>query len=151
MKGVLSDPLIWHKMESDYIPWSKIEFLSKILASKIKKTKKNFQSISTVSRGGLVPSRILADILDINEILVDQKKIPEDSIFVDDIFDSGSTFRKIIGKTEDPDKLVFATLFARKGKRYPKQLLYAAKTQGNEYIVYPWDKLEYSRMKKYQK
>ena len=46
-------------------------------------------------------SRILADILDIDEILVDQKNVPSGSIFVDDIFDSGSTFKKIIGKTSN--------------------------------------------------
>ncbi len=137
-------------MEYDNVSWRKIEYLTNILAKKIKSKKRSFQSISTVSRGGLVPSRLLADVLDIDEILVDQKTIPNDSIFVDDIFDSGSTFKKIIGKTTNPNELIYATLFARKGKRYPKQLIYAAKTRGNEYIVYPWDKLEYKRMKKYQ-
>ncbi len=137
-------------MEYDNVSWKKIEYLTNILAKKIKSKKRSFQSISTVSRGGLVPSRLLADVLDIDEILVDQKTIPNDSIFVDDIFDSGSTFKKIIGKTTNPNELIYATLFARKGKRYPKQLIYAAKTRGNEYIVYPWDKLEYKRMKKYQ-
>lgn len=137
-------------MEYDNVSWRKIEYLTNILAKKINSKKRSFQSISTVSRGGLVPSRLLADVLDIDEILVDQKTIPNDSIFVDDIFDSGSTFKKIIGKTTNPNELIYATLFARKGKRYPKQLIYAAKTRGNEYIVYPWDKLEYKRMKKYQ-
>ncbi len=137
-------------MEYDNVSWKKIEYLTNILAKKINSKKRSFQSISTVSRGGLVPSRLLADVLDIDEILVDQKTIPNDSIFVDDIFDSGSTFKKIIGKTTNPNELIYATLFARKGKRYPKQLIYAAKTRGNEYIVYPWDKLEYKRMKKYQ-
>jgi hypothetical protein len=44
---------------------------------------------------------------------------------------------------------VFVTLLARRGKKYPKQLLYAKKTSGNEYIVYPWDKLEFKRLKKF--
>lgn len=129
--------------------WSEIETLVKILSEKIIATDRTFSSISTISRGGLVPSRLLADHLGIENIFVDKNKIPIDSIFVDDIFDSGNTFKKIIPKAEDPSKLIFATLFARRGKQYPKQLIYAKKTLGNEYIIYPWDKLEFKRLKKF--
>ncbi len=131
------------------ISWSMIDKLAKILAEKIKKTGKNFSSISTISRGGLIPSRLLADHLGIDAILVDKKNIPNDSIFVDDIYDSGDTFKKIIMRIDNPKNLVYATFFARKGKKYPKQLIYAQQTKSNEYIVYPWDKLEHRRMKKY--
>ena len=138
-------------MESDSITWQKIESLSKILSDKIIKKGNEFNSISTISRGGLVLSRLMADRLDIHEILVDKNKIPSDSLFVDDIYDSGDTFKKILSKVENPDSLVYATLYARKGKRYPKQLVYAKQTRGNEYIVYPWDRFEHKRMKKYEK
>ena len=138
-------------MESDSITWQKIESLSKILSDKIIKKGDEFNSISTISRGGLVLSRLMADRLDIHEILVDKNKIPSDSLFVDDIYDSGDTFKKILSKVENPDSLVYATLYARKGKRYPKQLVYAKQTRGNEYIVYPWDRFEHKRMKKYEK
>ena len=138
-------------MESDSVSWKRIESITQLLAKKVKTTKKEFNSISTITRGGLVPARLMADILDINEILVDKNKIPSDSLFVDDIYDSGDTFKKILSKVENPSDLVYATLFARKGKQYPKQLVYATKTKGNEYIVYPWDKLEHKRMKKFEK
>lgn len=136
---------------SDYqkVTWSEVEKLIKILADKIKSSQREFSSISTISRGGLVPSRLLADHLGIDTILVDQKKIPIDSIFVDDIYDSGSTFKKIISKVDAPSKFVYVTLFARRGKKYPKQLVYGKKTNTNSYLVYPWDKLEYKRLKKY--
>ena len=136
---------------SDYqkVTWSEIEKLMKILAEKIKELSFDFNSISTITRGGLVPARLLADHLSIDTILVDQKKIPADSIFVDDIYDSGSTFKKILSKVESPTKLVYVTLYARRGKKYPKQLIFAKKTISNAYLVYPWDKLEYQRMKKY--
>ena len=110
---------------------------------------REFSSISTISRGGLVPARLLADHLGIDIILVDQKKVSSDSIFVDDIYDSGITFKKIINKVDTPSKFLFVTLFARRGKKYPKQLLYAKKTKNNSYVVYPWDKLEYKRLVKY--
>lgn len=138
-------------MESDWVSWTRIDSLTKVLAKKIKTKQKDFTSISTISRGGLVPARLMADILDIQEILVDKKKVPSDSLFVDDIYDSGSTFKKVISQAEDPKSLVYATLFARRGKRFPRQLIYAKQTKGLEYVVYPWDRLEHKRMKKYQK
>ena len=135
--------------EYQKVTWSEIEKLIKILAEKLKSLQLEFSSISTISRGGLVPSRLLADHLGIDTILVDQKKIPSDSIFVDDIYDSGSTFKKIILKVDNPSKLIYVTLFARRGKKYPKQLIFAKKTNTNSYLVYPWDRLEFKRLKKY--
>jgi len=128
-----------------------VDALTKLLSDKIKATGKKFNSISTITRGGLVPSRLMADRLDIHEILVDKNKVPSDSLFVDDIYDSGDTFKKVLSKVENPNNLVYATFFARKGKRYPKQLIFAQKTKGNEYVVYPWDQFEHKRMKKFQK
>ncbi len=135
--------------ESQKVTWSEVERLMKILAEKISELNREFTSITTISRGGLVPARLLADHLGIDTITVDSKKISSDSIFVDDIYDSGTTFKKIINRVDNPSKFVYVTLFARRGKKYPKQLIYAQKTNTNSYIVYPWDKLEYKRLKKY--
>jgi hypoxanthine phosphoribosyltransferase len=141
--------LVLKNSDSQKVSWSEIEKLMKILSEKIIATGREFSSISTISRGGLVPARLLADHLGIDIILVDQKKIPSDSIFVDDIYDSGNTFKKIINKIDSPSEFVYVTLFARRGKKYPKQLIFAKKTNTNAYIIYPWDKLEYKRLKKY--
>ncbi|WP_371503689.1 phosphoribosyltransferase [Nitrosopumilus adriaticus] len=132
-------------VSSQNVNWSEIESLVKILSKTISKLPRTFTSISTISRGGLIPSRLLADHLGIEKILVDKKKIPSDSLFVDDIFDTGDVFKKIISKVDEPSKLVFVTLFARCGKKYPKQLIYAAKTKNSGYVVFPWDKLEFQR------
>jgi len=138
-----------HNLDAQKVSWSEIEQLVKIVVEKISKIPRNFSSISTITRGGLVPARLLADHLCIDTILVDQKKIPNDSIFVDDIYDSGNTFKKIINKVDSPSDLIFVTLFARRGKKYPKQLIFGKKTNSLSYVVYPWDKLEYKRLKKY--
>ena len=127
------------------VSWDEIELLVKTLSIKISKLQRNFSNITTLSRGGLVPSRLLADHLRIKKIFVDKKKISSDSLFVDDIFDSGETFNKILPNVDFPSKLVFATLFARPGKKYPKQLVYAKKTDNDVYVVFPWDKLEFRR------
>src|SRR3970282_2758018 len=98
-------------MESDAISWKEIDTLTKMLSDKINTTGKKFNSISTITRGGLVPSRLMADKLDIHEILVDKDKVPSDSLFVDDIYDSGDTFKKVLLKVENPNNLVYETLF----------------------------------------
>ncbi len=132
-------------MSTQSVSWDEIESLVEILAKKILKLPRTFSSITTLSRGGLVPSRLLADYLGIKKIYVDKKKISSDSLFVDDIFDTGNTFNEMIPKVDDPSKLVFATLFARRGKKYPKQIVYAKKTNNNAYVIFPWDKLEFHR------
>lgn len=126
------------------VDWNEIELLINILSKKITKLR-TFSTVTTISRGGLVPSRLLADHLGIEKILVDKNKISSDSLFVDDIFDTGDTFNNIIPKVDNPSKLVFVTLFARRGKKYPSQLIYAKKTDNSAYVVFPWDRFEFKR------
>ena len=130
---------------SQYVSWNEIEKTVQIVSNKISKSSKIFSSITTISRGGLIPSRLLADSLDIEKIFVDQKIISSDSLFVDDIFDSGKTFSDVISRATDSSKLTFATLFARRGVSYPKQLIYGEQTLDDSYVVFPWDKLEYEK------
>lgn len=130
------------------VSWSEVEQLVKILSEKILSMNREFCSISTISRGGLVPARLLADHLGFDMVRVDENKISSNSKFVDDIYDSGKTFKKIINKVDHPFEFVYVTLFARRGMKYPKQLIFAKKTKNNNYVVYPWDKLEFKRLKK---
>ena len=127
----------------DYKNWSEIEAFITTLVKKILEKKIKFDRIYTISRGGLVPSRLVADRLNIKHILVDEEAIPAGSLFVDDIYDTGETFRKIIQNAEESNSLVYATIFARRKKHYPKQLIYAKLTKNSEYIVYPWDRFEH--------
>ena len=131
-----------------YVSWSEIDSLIKILSDLVLKSPRTFSSISTLSRGGLVPSRLLADHLGIQTIFVDQKIISSNSLVVDDIFDSGKTFERILSKIDDPSQLFFVTLFARRGKKCPSQLAYAAKTNDDDYVVFPWDVLEFKNSQK---
>jgi len=110
------------------VSWTDIEYLVEKLSENILKLSRNFSSITTLSRGGLVPSRLLADSLGIKKIFVDQNTISSDSLFVDDIFDSGKTFDNIFSCVDNPSKFIFATLFARRDIQYPEQLIYGDKT-----------------------
>ena len=128
---------------AQHVDWTNIESLVGKLSENILKLPRTFSSITTLSRGGLIPSRLLADSLGIKTILVDQKIISSDSLFVDDIFDTGKTFYDVFANVDNSSKFVFATLFARRGIKYPEQLMYAEKTFDDSYVVFPWDRLEF--------
>jgi hypoxanthine phosphoribosyltransferase len=128
---------------AQHVDWTNIEYLVGKLSENILKLPRTFSSITTLSRGGLIPSRLLADSLGIKTILVDQKIISSDSLFVDDIFDTGKTFYDVFANVDDSSKFIFATLFARRGMKYPEQLMYAEKTFDDSYVVFPWDRLEF--------
>ncbi|QLH08264.1 phosphoribosyltransferase [Candidatus Nitrosotenuis sp. DW1] len=138
------------KKTYDSKSWENIEACTATLVKKILDKGISFNSISTVSRGGLVPARLVADRLGIKQILVDEETISVDSLFVDDIYDTGETFRRVIEKADNQGSLVYATLFARRKEHYPKQLVYAELTNGDEYIVYPWDRFEHDASLKSQ-
>jgi len=129
--------------KEQHVSWSEIDSLIERLSNLIVKSPNKFSSISTLSRGGLIPSRLLADRLGIEKIFVDEKVISINSLVVDDIFDSGKTFDETILKSEDSSEFFFATLFARRGKQFPTQLIYAEETVNNGYVVFPWDKIEF--------
>tara|TARA_B110000438_G_scaffold67022_1_gene67462 strand:- start:295 stop:705 length:411 start_codon:yes stop_codon:yes gene_type:complete len=130
-------------VEMQEVNWNDVDEIIKKLSERILQLNRTFSSISTVSRGGLIPSRLIADALNIKKIYVDQNKISSDSLFVDDIFDSGKTFNNIFLNVDGDSKFIFATLYARRGMAYPEQLIYGEKTFDNSYVVFPWDKLEF--------
>ena len=130
---------------TENVSWSNIENLILSLSNQILKLPRSFSSITTLSRGGLIPSRLLADILDIKKIYVDQTTVSSDSLFVDDIFDTGRSFDDVLLRVDDPSKFIFATLFARRGMKYPDQLIYGKQTLDDSYVVFPWDRIEYGK------
>ena len=130
-------------VEMQEVNWNGIEEIIKKLSKRILELNRNFSSITTVSRGGLIPSRLIADALNIKKIYVDQNKISSDSLFVDDIFDSGKTFNDVLLRVDEDSKFIFTTLYARSGMTYPEQLIYGEKTFDSSYVVFPWDKLEF--------
>ena len=130
-------------VEIQEVNWTDIEEIIKKLSERILELNRTFSSISTVSRGGLIPSRLIADALNIKKIYVDQNKISSDSLFVDDIFDSGKTFNDVLLRVDDDSKIIFTTLYARRGMTFPDQLIYGEETFDDSYVVFPWDKLEF--------
>ena len=94
-------------IEMQEVNWNDIEEIIKKLSKRILELNRTFSSITTVSRGGLIPSRLIADALNIKKIYVDQNKISSDSLFVDDIFDSGKTFNNVFLNVYGKSKFIF--------------------------------------------
>ena len=148
LTSIKYDPALQENLEEDVrIQWSNIESMVSNIAEKVTEICKTnhwsmFTSIKTVSRGGLVPARLVADRLGIKEINVvrNGEACVKGDLFVDDIFDTGKTYRKF-GKMAS----IFASLFMRKGTDLPKNVIFSNETLGNEYVVFPWDKLEYRK------
>ena len=62
-------------VEIQEVNWNDIEQIVKKLSKSILELNRTFSSIATISRGGLIPSRLIADELNIKKIYVDQNKI----------------------------------------------------------------------------
>lgn len=104
------------------VSWSEIESIVHTLAKKLSCSSRKYSSIVALSRGGLVPSRLLADRLDIKKILVDKTNISSDSLFVDDIFDTGNTFAKILPRVDDPSRLTLPRYLQDAERCFPNNL-----------------------------
>ena len=122
------------------VTWIKIEDYISILAKKINYKVK---TISTISKGGLIPARLLADKLGVDKILVNDMS---GDLIIDDIYDSGKTYKKMKATANKDAKFYF--LFKRKGVATPSDVTFATETVGTEYVVFPWDRHEADRLAK---
>ena len=110
------------------------------LATKIKESGKKYSTIFTIPKGGLIPAVLVADILGIDDVRISLAEDPH-GLWVEDIYDTGKTYTGY-----DCDKAdLFACLYARKGVKTPDNVIYADRTLGSEYIVFPWDRQDYKR------
>ena len=138
-----------------YISWEEFHQDTVKLCNKIKADGLEFDKIIAVSRGGLIPAGIIAYELDIrntetinmssydgnvarddSEIELDQYigEVNEKTIVVDDLSDSGRTFK--ILKNILP-KATFATIYAKEKSLSHVDLF--EKNMPDEWIVFPWD------------
>lgn len=122
--------------------WAKVDsILNRIMG--ILKTKK-FDVIYYHGRGGMVPARLLADRLSIEVIQSLNQPIITDGkiLFIDDIYDTGKT-HKIVSKMLKKQDVTYCYLYERKGVQLPDGVITGIETEGEEYVVFPWDKNEF--------
>ncbi|VVC02471.1 Xanthine phosphoribosyltransferase [Candidatus Bilamarchaeum dharawalense] len=151
-------------MEFLPISWTQAEKLCIKLSNKVKSYQPDV--LIGISRGGLVPVRILSDLLDIHDVCVlrvqfyrsighapDEPRITQGQdmqisgkkvLVVDDISDTGKSLMVIKKFINDkkPREVKFATLHF-KPKTSFKPDYYLSKT--NKWVIYPWEKQEVAR------
>ncbi len=137
--------------EKEYISYEEINAECKRLAYLL--AGKGFERIIAVARGGLVPACILAQFLGIRKIssislasyngearsdikclVPPDIRMDEKTLFVDDLYDSGSTYRYL--KEKYPQTKI-AVLFS-KNPEAPLDFPAAEKAPGR-WLVFPWE------------
>lgn len=148
-------------MKIIYIPWSKgIEYCYK-LASMILDDNLEVDTIVAVSRGGLVPARIVSDVLGVDELVVIRSKFwgvgstvrkePEISVHekidfkdqrvlvVDEVTDTGATLTRItrLVKAHGASGVKTAVLHYKSTSEF-KPDYFVEKLEEWAWIFYPW-------------
>ncbi len=110
-------------MKVMYVPWGKALRMCYMLAAKILKSNEYFDTIVTVSRGGLIPARIVSDVIGVDDLytirsklwgiggklydeplLESYERIPlrgRSVLVVDEVVDTGATLSKVLRLVRD--------------------------------------------------
>ena len=133
----------------EYCSWIEIEELVKEIANLIQRSKKKYDLILAITNGGIIPARLLARELDIDNIQfipIRNKKLYREEMLsldrnkkylvVDDIYDTGDTFSKVFAIVKDFD-CDFAFLISR--YRDNNAPLVAKILNHERWIAFPWE------------
>ncbi|MCX8202397.1 MAG: phosphoribosyltransferase family protein [Candidatus Micrarchaeota archaeon] len=151
-----------------YLSWEKIEEMCQKIASEINKKNIKIDKIIAISRGGLIPGRILSSLLrnkNLSTIRVtfytkpgvakDKPHLAEDLstditdktvLIVDDVVESGKTLSLTYNylKERGAKKIYTAALFDKHvdGKEKLTSPDFFCEKISNKWIVYPWEKFD---------
>ena len=139
-------------MTKIYITWEELEKDTKELSQKIKASGK-YNRIVAVSRGGLIPAGIVSYELELRnvetvnvssydddrqraelELLTQIEKVDEKTIIIDDLSDTGNTFRFLRKKYP---LAKFATVYVK--PRGEAEVDIFARRIEDKWVVFPWD------------
>lgn len=148
-------------MKIIYIPWSKaLEHCYK-LAVMVLDSNLEIDTIVAISRGGLIPARIMSDVLGIDELVVLRSKLwgtgvrvkeePEVSVHekvsfkdrrvlvVDEVVDTGATMTKVVRLVKDLGALdIKSAVLHYKATSSLVPDFYVEKLEEWVWIFYPW-------------
>jgi uncharacterized protein len=134
-----------------YCSWEEVESLTKIVADKIRSSNKRYDAILGITNGGIIPARLMARELDINQIQfipIRNRKLQKQEmpplykhkkyLIVDEIYDTGDTFSKVHGAVRGFD-CDFAFLMRRfKGNDGDGGAYIGRVLNHKKWIVFPW-------------
>lgn len=137
------------RSEKEPVSWFEIQYLVREIAKKARESGKKYDCILGITRGGVVPARLLAEELGIDKIMlvpVRRKKLvvsemphldkKERYLIIDDIYDTGMTQAQVARATKGY-KRDFAFCMARHENRAG---ITGRVLNHNRWIVFPWEK-----------
>jgi len=131
-------------MEKFYVTWEEIEELVDLLAKQIIKSGYQIEYIFGLQRGGLIPAVLLSHKLDIP---MTQDPTRQNILIVDDICDSGETFKEFF--LEYPHS-IFACLHFKPHTSCFNPEYAANKFFSDAWIVYPWERVDSKTIQDYK-
>jgi len=127
-----------------YYSWSEIEELVDLLCEQIIKSGQQIEHIFGMPRGGLIPAVMISHRLDIP---MTQSPYLPNTLIVDDICDSGETFKDLYLEYANAK---FACLHFK-----PHTSVFnpdfTNKFFSDDWVVYPWEKLDSETIQDYLK
>jgi hypoxanthine phosphoribosyltransferase len=149
-----------------HLTWEDVERLSYRIAEEIKKDGRRVDVIIGIMRGGIVPARIIADVLGVDDLETMEIKFykgigirgkrpyvkrpplgelhDRSVLIVDDISDTGLTLETALNTVSlyGPKDLVTAALYVKPWTKFVPDY-YAGET--DKWVVFPWEKKEVLR------
>ena len=125
--------------------WSDIELLTDKLCEEIIKIP-NVTHISGLSRGGLIPAVMVSHKLNLpytDKILWSDDKVIRNTLLIDDICDSGETLY-------NSEAAITAVLHHKPHTAKFTPTAYAQRFDGDEWIIYPWEKSDSQAIQDYK-
>jgi uncharacterized protein len=154
------------EFEKRLLDWSEIEALVGRLVAKLPR---DFDALLVITRGGMVPGGLVSEALDLRNVLVAAVQFytgigetldhpiffqfPSDTILygkriliVDDVWDSGRTAVAVRERVEEAGGLPSVAVLHYKParSRYPDERPDFYVDETDEWIVYPWDRAEFT-------
>jgi len=123
-----------------YLSWDDVSQLVDKLCEEIIPVIPNIDSVFGISRGGLIPAVMVSHKLNLPWSNV---MLPS-TLVIDDIADTGETLKNIVS-------CYTATLHYKPHTSCFKPNIYAALHEGDEWVIYPWEKKDSEQIQDYLK
>ena len=122
-----------------YLSWDDVNQLVDTLCEKIITEYPNVDSVFGLKRGGLIPAVMISHKLNLpwSDVMY------PNTIVIDDICDSGETLANCIGGYT-------AVLYYKPHTSITTPNLYAALHEGDEWIIYPWERKDSETIQDYK-
>ena len=123
-----------------YLSWADVHDLVETLCEKIVTEQPQIDSIYGIARGGMIPAVMISHRLDLPYANV----MGANTLVIDDICDTGHTLKNCIGGYT-------AVLHHKPHTACITPNLYAALHEGDEWIIYPWERKDSAPVQDYLK